>query len=298
MEIDFANRRAEPKDSVVGDIARTYFYMRDKYGLKISKPQEKLFIAWNNMDPVSSWERKKNEIVKEIQGNNNPYISDYRKLKYEEGATPRNNFNDIKDEIYNKFASIFDKLPKPLAETIVFLIALFVLYKRKSKKKKDTKKETKKTPTPTKNSETKTYMIITKLTNSAISYNEDGEVIIEKVDKSNPKQQWIFPKANKKKKYFFIENAHTGKVIEIEGADSNDGAKIVLGKKKKSKNDHQEWSLEESKDEGFVFIVNRWSLGVLDVKYKKTTDGTKLQNYHKKVRGTENQEWKIIEING
>jgi len=314
MEIDFANKRAEPRESVWGDIARTYFYMRDKYGLQISRPQEKLFIAWNNLDPVDSWEKKKNELVKKLQGDDNPYVSNYRKIKEPkdlgtETTSQAESFDEIKKELKEKYSFIWDKLIAPVSSTLLFLLTLYVYMKRKNKNKKESKKsspipEPSSTATTSSSSSKDSYkspkedyfMIITKLGDSAISFNEDDEVIIEKTDKSNPKQHWTFPKANKKKKFFFIENPHVKKVIEVKDADTNDGAKIVLGKKKKRNNDYQEWSLEEAKDEGYYFIVNRWTLGVLDVRYKKTADGTRLQNFHKKVRGTENQEWKIVKI--
>jgi len=181
-------------------------------------------------------------------------------------------------------------LAAPVGGIILFLLTAFVVYRRKNatpKKKTDTQKEATKTDS---------FIILSKLADVAISFNKKGEVIIERADKNNPNQQWIFTKANKQKEYFFIENVATHKVIEIANTDSNDGAKIMVNKKRSRKNDHQEWKLESSKERGFVFIVNRWAVNVLDVKYKKTKDGTKLQSFHKKVRGTENQEWKIEKL--
>jgi deoxyribonuclease-1 len=287
MEIEFSSRRAEPKESIFGDIARTYFYMRDRYGMKISKSQEKMLIAWNNMDPVNSWEKKKNQLIKELQGDENLYISNYQKIK-QLGTAPSNstnNYNKIKEELSQEYAFILEKLSAPLAGFILMIMSIYVFYKRKKRKKPQQAQK--------KSLKTKGFLLISKLGNSAISVNEKNEIIIEKVNKNNPNQQWTFTKANKQKSYFFIENTTTGKVIEVEKNNSNDGAKIILSSKKRRNNDHQEWKLETSKDKGYVFIVNRWSLNVLDVKSKKVKDGTKLQSFHKKVRGTENQEWKI-----
>ena len=295
MEIAFGDKKAEPQDSVYGDIARTYFYMRDRYGLKISKAQEKMLIAWNNLDPVSPWEKKKNQLVKTLQGDENLYITNYHKIKQLGDSiheTPTNDFEEIKEELSQKYGAIFDQLPPALSGIILTLIALWVWYRRR---RQQPNTSTQQTPTKPHQEPTKTkgFMLLSKLGDVAISINDKEEIIIQKSDPSNPNQQWVFTKANQKKEYFFIENAHNGKVIEIANADTNDGAKIILGKKKSRKNDHQEWKLETSKDQGYVFIVSKWSLNVLDIKYKKTTDGTKLQSYHKKVRGTENQEWKI-----
>jgi len=297
MEISFKDKKAEPSPSVYGDIARTYFYMRDRYGLKISKPQEKMLIAWNNLDPVSAWEKKRNTLIKELQGDDNSYVSDYKKIKQlgsiKEEIKEQDNksFSETKDELETKYESIFEKLFKPLAEVLLFLLTAFVFYKRQQKKGQE--KELKEVIT-----ESKTVMIISKLDNKdmAISYNDEHEIIIEKSDVNNPRQQWILKKANKQKEYFFIETPSTGKVIEIESANSNDGANIILNKKKRSKNDHQEWSIEASKSSGYIFLLNRDALTVLDIKYKKSTNGTPLQSFHKKVRGTENQEWKIKKI--
>ena len=295
MEISFSDKRAEPRPAVRGDIARTYFYMRDRYGLSISKPQEKMFIAWNNLDPVDSWEKKKNQMVKELQGDENMYITNYHKIKQlgsskEEPNNPSTNFNEVKEELSKKYPFISKILSGPIGSTILFLLTLFVIYQRKNKKKSKTK-----TPT-VEPIETKGIMIISKLGDVAISFNDKDEVIIEKTDKNDPNQIWRFTKANKQKEFFFIENIATNRVIEIANRDSNDGAKIVMAKKRRTKNDHQEWYLESSEDKGYVFIVNREMLNVLDVKDKKTSDGTKLQSFHKKIRNTENQEWRVERI--
>lgn len=76
MEVDFKSRKVEPPSDRQGDIARTYFYMRDEYGLNISSKQEKLFAAWNKTDPVDRWELDRNRMISEVQGNSNPYVID------------------------------------------------------------------------------------------------------------------------------------------------------------------------------------------------------------------------------
>ena len=299
MEIGFSKRKAEPREEVFGDIARTYFYMRDRYGLRISKTQEKMLIAWNNMDPVSPWEKKKNQIVKELQGDENLYITNYKTIEQlgEMSIDISTDYNEVQGELQEEYSFVLDKLSKPLAGILLTLMTLFVIYRRKRGEKKSTvTKQLSGERAKEKSVESKSFMILSKMGDVAMSINDRDEIIIEKSDKSNPNQQWIFTKANKKKAYFFIENLSRGKVIEIENANSNDGAKIKLASKKSRKNDHQEWQLESSKNRGYVFIVSKWSLNVLDVKYKKTTDGTKLQSFHKKIRGRENQEWSIKKI--
>ncbi|HHC73929.1 MAG TPA: hypothetical protein ENK78_02475, partial [Thiothrix sp.] len=78
MEVDFKGRDVEPPDEVWGDIARTYFYMRDRYGVRLSSSQQKLMQSWNKLDPVDQWEIERNQRIAKIQGNDNPYVSNYR----------------------------------------------------------------------------------------------------------------------------------------------------------------------------------------------------------------------------
>lgn len=73
-DFEVENKIAEPKEDIRGDIARTYFYMEHTYGITISDKQRKLFQIWNNLDPVSQWERIRAERIKNIQGNTNIFI--------------------------------------------------------------------------------------------------------------------------------------------------------------------------------------------------------------------------------
>lgn len=74
FEVDFKLRKAEPRPDIRGDIARIYFYMMREYGLKVSKSQSKLFSAWDAVDPISAWEKAKNNRIESIQGNRNCFI--------------------------------------------------------------------------------------------------------------------------------------------------------------------------------------------------------------------------------
>ena len=47
MKVDFKDKIAEPPARARGAIARTYFYMRDRYQLNLSRQQTQLFTAWN-----------------------------------------------------------------------------------------------------------------------------------------------------------------------------------------------------------------------------------------------------------
>ena len=74
FEVEFKQRVAEPQDSIKGNIARTYFYFEQRYGMKISKKDKKIFNAWDKQDPVDDWERERNRRIERIQGNKNSFI--------------------------------------------------------------------------------------------------------------------------------------------------------------------------------------------------------------------------------
>lgn len=74
FKVDFENRRAQPPESARGSIARTYFYMRDRYHLPLSRQQTQLFSAWSQHYPVSRWECTRDARIARIQGNHNPYV--------------------------------------------------------------------------------------------------------------------------------------------------------------------------------------------------------------------------------
>lgn len=75
---DFKQRVTEPRDEVKGFVARTQFYMHDRYGLAMSKQQQQLFMAWDRMYPVSNWERERDRRVAASMGHHNPFITGER----------------------------------------------------------------------------------------------------------------------------------------------------------------------------------------------------------------------------
>lgn len=74
MKIDFKLKQAEPPARARGAIARTYFYMRDQYHLRISRQQTQLFTAWDKLYPVTPWECERDQRIARVQGNHNPYV--------------------------------------------------------------------------------------------------------------------------------------------------------------------------------------------------------------------------------
>ncbi len=82
----------EPRDEVKGDVARMLFYMAvryegdsdDDYGYDLELAEYcdesglhgklSTLLEWNSEDPVSDWERTRNDSIYAIQGNRNPFI--------------------------------------------------------------------------------------------------------------------------------------------------------------------------------------------------------------------------------
>ncbi len=64
----------EPGDEERGDVARVWLYMSWKHGVTISDDELRMFIRWDRADPVSAWERLRNQRIMSVQGNGNPWI--------------------------------------------------------------------------------------------------------------------------------------------------------------------------------------------------------------------------------
>lgn len=73
--IDTKYRIVEPRDEVKGLIARAHLYMASTYPFKLSVNQEEMFNRWNKTYPPTLWEIQWNNTIREIQGNDNFYIT-------------------------------------------------------------------------------------------------------------------------------------------------------------------------------------------------------------------------------
>jgi deoxyribonuclease-1 len=76
--IDFAAKTAEPRDEVKGLVARTTFYMFDRYNLSMSRQQQQLLMAWSKQYPVTAWERERNARIAKIVGYPNKFVTGER----------------------------------------------------------------------------------------------------------------------------------------------------------------------------------------------------------------------------
>ncbi|MCG9599104.1 endonuclease [Vibrio sp. Isolate25] len=74
VQVNFKQRRVMPPDRAKGSIARTYLYMSEEYGFKLSKQQNQLMAAWNKLYPVDTWECERERRIFKIQGNHNPFV--------------------------------------------------------------------------------------------------------------------------------------------------------------------------------------------------------------------------------
>ena len=77
--VDFDQRTAEPRDEVKGLVARTTFYMFDRYKLSMSRQQQQLLMAWDKQFPVSSWEKERDRRIAAIMGHSNPFVTGDRR---------------------------------------------------------------------------------------------------------------------------------------------------------------------------------------------------------------------------
>lgn len=48
--------------------------MSERYKLRLSKQDRRLYDIWNRQHPVSEWERTRNQRIACVQGNANPFV--------------------------------------------------------------------------------------------------------------------------------------------------------------------------------------------------------------------------------
>lgn len=72
-EMKITDKKAEPPARARGQIARTYKYMAETYGprYRMSRQQQQLMNAWDNMYPVDLWECTRAKRIEKLQGNEN-----------------------------------------------------------------------------------------------------------------------------------------------------------------------------------------------------------------------------------
>jgi deoxyribonuclease-1 len=75
FEVDFRKRRVEPSPASRGEIARAMLYMDDTYSeLELFKRQRDMLIKWHESDRPSKLEKKRNDVIEELQGTRNRWV--------------------------------------------------------------------------------------------------------------------------------------------------------------------------------------------------------------------------------
>ncbi|HEY9280416.1 MAG TPA: endonuclease [Eoetvoesiella sp.] len=81
MTVDFKKRRAQPPQQARGKIARTTFYMVERYKLNMNAQERRLYCVWAKTYPVDKAERIRNQRIAAIQGNSNRFVADANAIK-------------------------------------------------------------------------------------------------------------------------------------------------------------------------------------------------------------------------
>lgn len=74
FKIDNKKRMIEPAPASQGEVARAMFHMSATYDLKIFKKQANTLAYWNKVDQPSKEEKRRNDIIEELQGTRNHFI--------------------------------------------------------------------------------------------------------------------------------------------------------------------------------------------------------------------------------
>jgi deoxyribonuclease I len=64
----------EPPDCEKADLARVWFYIGERYGLRLKSRQWKMLEQWSAKDPVSPWEAEREKRVAALTGVSNNYV--------------------------------------------------------------------------------------------------------------------------------------------------------------------------------------------------------------------------------
>lgn len=73
--VDFKAGVFMPRPDARGDVARTYLYFRERYGLKLARQSEQLYAAWGRADPVDARECRRARVIARKTGIENPILA-------------------------------------------------------------------------------------------------------------------------------------------------------------------------------------------------------------------------------
>ena len=86
MVVDFKAKTAMPPEKVRGASARIYLYMADRYKLRLSSQDRRVYEAWNRQYPVSEWEKWRNQATACAMGWGNPFVGPVDMSNCSDGA--------------------------------------------------------------------------------------------------------------------------------------------------------------------------------------------------------------------
>jgi deoxyribonuclease-1 len=82
--VDFKSRIMDPQPSARGLVARTHFYMADRYHLRLSQQQQRVLMVWDRQYPPTAWELERDRRIARLMGTSNPFTTRQKVW----GATP------------------------------------------------------------------------------------------------------------------------------------------------------------------------------------------------------------------
>jgi len=80
---------AEPRDAVLGEVARAYLYMAKVWGLKLLDEEMVQYRAWSEADPPTEWELERDRKITELQGVSNTFVSKHSHVHNGKPCTPK-----------------------------------------------------------------------------------------------------------------------------------------------------------------------------------------------------------------
>ena len=81
FKVDAKRRIVEPAPASQGEVARSMFHMATSYKLKIFAKQAETLAYWNKVDQPSKEERRRNDLIEELQGTRNVFIDDSKSME-------------------------------------------------------------------------------------------------------------------------------------------------------------------------------------------------------------------------
>lgn len=81
FKIDKKRRIIEPAPASQGEVARAMFHMARTYELKLFSKQARTLAYWNRIDQPSKEEKRRNDLIEELQGTRNYFIDHPDKIE-------------------------------------------------------------------------------------------------------------------------------------------------------------------------------------------------------------------------